>query len=92
MKIEHGEFFGGQVQSLKILKGDQVTMSTGIVLPGSHNFGEVEKRETIRVVHGSIEINGKLFRAGEDPCVIEPGENVVLVVREGYAIYVCAFG
>jgi uncharacterized protein YaiE (UPF0345 family) len=91
MEIEHNTYFDGGVQSLAFVKGGKATMSVGLVMPGEHDFGEVKRMEVIQVTSGALGINGELYRSEDGPCVVNPGERVMMHAKDPSS-YTCIYG
>ena len=91
-KIKHNVLFEGDVQSIGLLEegNTKVTMATGLLLPGEYDFGLISRREIIQITYGAAGINGELYRAGGDPCIIEAGKKVTISVPKA-AAYLCVF-
>ncbi len=88
--IKEKHYFDGRVRSLELEEGGK-KFSTGIVLPGEYDFGVAKDKETIRVTFETLNINGVDYSPSSEPCVIEPGEKIVIKATSS-ARYSCNFG
>ena len=89
--IEHNEYLDGAVQSLAIVEGEKQQWSSGVVLPGEHNFGTASRKEVIRVTLGVLQINGEYYTVDSDPAQIELGDQI-LIAAEIPSAYICCYG
>ena len=74
-----------------IPEGKQKTTKTiGMMKPGMHDFGVIQRDEEIEVTDGAIKINGTLYSRGSGKCIIKPGDRVVFIAEE-VSSYMCNF-
>ncbi|MBI4235127.1 DUF1255 family protein [Candidatus Peregrinibacteria bacterium] len=92
--IKHNSYYEGRVQSLGFpTEGGDAT--SGVLEPGSYNFGVASRRESIKVVHGVLcdDRTGQLYGALPVPQVLvfNPGEEIEISCEQHVA-YVCCYG
>ncbi len=92
MKIKRNTYFVGRVQSLASVEDGVTTMTIGMVLPGTYDFGKAKREEIIQVTLGALWINGATYRAGPGyaPCIIHPGDDIT-ISADSMATYVCRY-
>lgn len=95
MSIKHNRHLDGKVQSLGFNK-EGTDYTVGVVMPGDHKFGKAERREIIRVIAGTLVINGFVYAVPMSvnlytgDCVIEPGEEIHVIANRP-AAYICRY-
>lgn len=97
MSITHHTYFDGAVQSLEFDFG-KISYTVGVVMPGEYDFGQAERRETIRVITGILVINDQAYAphqligldVKDGSCVIQVGERIH-IMAEIPVSYFCSF-
>lgn len=80
MKVVHKTYFNGDVQSVQIRTEDDVPLiSSGVMFPGTYDFGVAEYREIVRVTHGQMVINGTPYNAPDGVAEIPAGQEIKIV-------------
>jgi len=91
MAIIPHEYFGGKVQSLEFTCGGK-KKTVGVVEPGKFDFKIAPVGEIIRVIEGTLVINGKEYKWNSQACFIHKGEQVIIENQtEEDAAYVDTF-
>lgn len=87
--LQDTSFANCPVQSFKYEFGGN-QFSSGVVLPGKYDFGEVTGSEEIEITLGMITINGVTYGVGQ-VAEIKKGSKNIWEVKGNPASYVCKF-
>jgi len=89
--IKHNSYYDGKVQSLGFSRENN-DATVGVLEPGEYDFGRASRRETIKVVHGTLHhIPTNRDFSESQVLTVEPGEEIKLSCAEHVA-YVCYYG
>jgi hypothetical protein len=81
---------GSEIQSLSFHTAEGFVAELGVLIPGTtaeFNFGKSAYRETLRVVSGTIILNGMAVGPKDPPVVIEIGQEMKFRCTEPTAYF-----
>ncbi len=87
--IKHNNYFEGHVQSLGF-KEEGKDKTVGVALPGDYFFGTASRQETMQVITGVLNINGRSYFPNEEPCIIPKG-NDIHILTTSISSYLCSY-
>ena len=91
--IKHNVYLGGAVQSLGFQTAAGAEATIGVLSEANqYDFGTAERRESIKVVNGTIlSMNGDVYAPDHPPLVFEKGAAIVFYTT-GPVAYLCTYG